>query len=168
MKASFRDLMDKLGAPHEMAPYETCPFNVYDSAKGMTCNAEIRMGADANEVEAEIQIMYDTPPAGGASMQQIIWFIMKPSTGANDWDTRDARLKGKAIDRNIYNWEEKCCNFFAAVARALKLDQIPDIDALIEEEFHTKERFGGQGGGGGKAPKIKPAQLLGMKKGQGF
>ena len=40
---------------------------------------------------------------------------------------------------------------------------------VVYEHFGGKERFYDQhGGGGGKSPKIKPAQLLGMKKGQGF
>lgn len=169
MKLTFRQLMDKLGVPHEMTPYETYPFNVYDSAKGMTCSAEIRMGMEANEVEGEVQMMYDTPPEGGASMKQILWFSVKPLATTAEWDTKDAKLQGQPIDRSMYNWEEKCCNFFGALVRFLKMDEVPDMDQLIEEEFHSRERFGGgASGGGGKSPKIKPGQLLGMKKGQGF
>lgn len=169
MKASFRELMDKLGIPHELSPYETYPFNVYDGTKGVTCSAEARMGMSTDEVECEVQLMYDTPPADGASMQQVIWFSIKPTLNTSEWSTKDARLKNEPIDQSIYDWEEKCCSFFGALTRFLKMDQIPDIDELIEEEFHSRERFGGQyGGGGGKSPKIKPGQLLGMKKGQGF
>ncbi|MGZ9109169.1 MAG: hypothetical protein ACXW4B_10170 [Micavibrio sp.] len=170
MKMTFREVMDSLGVPHELTPYETCPFNVYDAEKGLTCSAEVRMGADAGEVEAEMQLMFDTPPEGGASMQQIIWFKIMPQTSAgNDWTTREARLKNETLDKDMYNWEEKCCNFFGAVVRFLKLDQVPDIDELIEEEFNSRERFHDQyGGGGGKSPKIKPGQLLNIKKGGGF
>ena len=51
---------------------------------------------------------------------------------------------------------------------ALQSEEIPDIDALIEEAFYGKERFYDQrSGGGAKAPKIKPGQLLNMKKGGG-
>ncbi len=167
MKMTFREVMDSLGVPHTLSPYETYPFNVYDSEKGLTCSAEVRMGMDDGEVEAEIQLMYDTPPAGSASMQQIIWFKIMPQTSAgNDWATREARLKNENIDPEMYNWEEKCCNFFGSVVRFLKLDQVPDIEELIDEEFNTRERFHDQyGGGGGKSPKIKPGQLLNIKKG---
>lgn len=166
MKMTFREVMDSLGIPHELTPYETYPFNVYDGEKGLTCSAEVRMGMEDNEIEAEIQLMFDTPPAGGSSMQQIIWFKITPQTGRIDWSTREARLKNETIDKELYNWEEKCCNFFGAVTRFLKLDQVPDIDELIEEEFNSRERFYDQyGGGGGKSPKIKPAQLLNIKKG---
>lgn len=168
MKLTLRELMDKLGVQRTLTPYETHPFNVYDGAKGLTVSAEARMGSDPNEVEAEVQVMYDTPPAGSASMKQIIWFKMKPQLG-EDWATREARLNGEPIDTGLYNWEEKCCTFFGELTRFLKMDQVPDIDELIEEIFNTRERFYDQyGGGGGKSPKIKPGQLLGMKKGQGF
>lgn len=160
--------MDKLGVAQELGLYETCPFTVYDAAKGITCSAEVRMSSDPNEVDAEIQLMHDIPPDGTPPMQQVIWFNMKPSLG-NDWETRNARLQGKPIDRGIYNWEEKCCNFYSDVTRFLRMDQIPDIEELIQEHFGGGERFHDQhGGGSSKSPKIKPAQLLGIKKGRGF
>lgn len=168
MKMTFRELMDKLGIGRALTPYETCPYNVYDGAQGITCNAEIRMGNAANAVEGEVQIMYDTPPAGEAPMKQILWFKVTPKLG-DDWATREARLRGTAIDTGIYNWEEKCCIFFSELTRFMKMEQVPNIEELIEEVFNTRERFHDQhGGGGGKSPKIKPAQLLGIKKGQGF
>lgn len=165
MKLTFRELMDKLGVPHEITPYETYPFNVYDGALGVTCSAEVRMGSDPHEIEAEVQMMFDAPPAGQPPMRQILWFSAKPLL-ANEWSTRDARLKGEPIDSSIYNWEEKCCAFFGDLARFLKMEEIPDIDALIDEHFGGKERFYDQhGGGGGKSPKIKPAALMNIKKG---
>lgn len=169
MKMTFQDLMDKLGVPHELTPYETYPLNVYDGATGQTCSAEVRMGSDPGEVEAEVQLMYDTPPEGKPPMQQVLWFNIKPIGATAQWSTSDARLQGEPIKRDMYNWEEKCCNFYGAVARFLSMNEVPDVDALIEEHFHSRERFGGQAGGGGsKAPKIKPGQLLNMKKGGGF
>lgn len=167
MRMTFRELMDRLGV-QDLHPYETCPFNVYDAEKGITCIAEARMGSESNEVEAEVQVIYDAPPSGIPSMKQIIWFSIRPQTG-DDWATRDARLNGEPIDRDKYNWEEKCCTFFGELARFLKMEQVPDIDDLIDDVFNTRDRFHDQyGGGGGKSPKIKPGQLLGMKKGQGF
>lgn len=167
MRMTFTELMEKLGIPQGLTPYEACPFNVYNAEKGITCNAEARMDGDPNAVEVEVQIMYDTPQPDGAMMKQIIWFVVKPQIG-QDWATRDARLNAQPIDRNIYNWDEKCCTFFSELLRFLKIDQVPDIDALVDEVFHSRERFNDQmGGGGGKSPKIKPAQLLGMKTGGG-
>lgn len=168
MKLTFRELMDALGVPHELSSYETYPFNVYDAAKGITCSAEVRMGSDPHEVEAEVQLMYDTPPAGKAPMEQILWFNVKPQQ-SDEWQTKDAKLKNQPLDQSIYNWEEKCCSFFGDLARFLKMEQVPDLDELIDEHFYGRERFYDQhGGGGGKSPKIKPGALLGMKKGQGF
>ncbi|MDB5491340.1 MAG: hypothetical protein JWO78_1189 [Micavibrio sp.] len=164
MRMTSRELMDRLGVPNELTPYETYPFTIYDAARGLTCSAEVRMGMDKDEIECEIQLVHDTPPVGKPSMELVIWFQIKHS-GTTEWETKDARLKNAPIDRTLYNWEEKCCNFFGAVVRFLKMDQIPDMDDLIDDEFHSRERFGGGGAGGGKSPKIKPGQLLGMKKG---
>jgi len=49
-------VMDKLGVPHEISSYETYPFNVYDSARGITCSAEVRMGSDPHEVEDVFEV----------------------------------------------------------------------------------------------------------------
>ncbi len=58
--------------------------------------------------------------------------------------------------------------FFSMLVGVLAGDEIPDVDALIEEAFHAKEKFYNQRqGGGGRAAKAKAGQLLGMKKGGG-
>ena len=55
--------------------------------------------------------MYDTPPAGKAPMEQILWFSVKPQL-ANEWQTKDAKLKNQPIDKGIYSWEEKMLQLF--------------------------------------------------------
>ena len=48
-------------------------------------------------------------------------------------------------------------------------EEMPNFDELLQEIFKEDSKFGGSTGqGGGKQPKIKPAQLLDMKTGQGF
>lgn len=169
MRVTLKDLMDRLAVGYVLGPYETYPWSCYNAEKGMTCSAEVRMGPDADEVEAEIQIMYDTPPAGKSAMEQICYIHSRPGSGDGLWEILALRLKGEPLKEEIYNWQEKSCTFFAAVARALAMDEIPDIDELIEDIFHNYERFHDQyGGGGGKSPKIRPSQLLDIKKGRGF
>lgn len=169
MRVTLKDLMDRLAVGVVLGPYETYPWSCYDGEKGMTCSAEVRMSADADEVEAEIQMMYDAPPAGKAPMEQVCYVQVRPGGTDGLWEVLNLRLKGEPLKEEVYNWQEKSCTFFAAVARALAAEEIPDIDELIEDIFHNYERFHDQyGGGGGKSPKIRPSQLLDIKKGRGF
>lgn len=168
MAESKKDILVKMGVGHDLAAYETFFCSAYDAERGMTCNAEARMDSEGLELVGEIQIIHDTPPVGQPPMEQVFTLIVKPS-GADGWNIISARLKGEAVKDDLYNWRDKSCRFFRAVAQELQLDTIPDIDDLIDREFHSRERFDDQRqGGGGKSPKMKGAQLMGMKKGGGF
>lgn len=169
MRITLKELMDKLAVGYVLGPYETCPWSHYDSTRGQTCSAEVRMGPDSDEVEAEVQLMHDSPPAGKPAIEHSCYIKATPSAGDGTWNVVTLRLKGEPLDKEIYNWEDKSCQFFAAVVRSLLIEEIPDIDELIEDIFHNYERFHDQyGGGGGKSPKIRPSQLLDVKKGRGF
>lgn len=169
MRVTLKDLMDKLAVGYVLGPYETFPWSCYDAARGLTCSAEVRMGPDSDEIEAEIQLMHDTPEAGKPPMAQIFYIRAVPGSMDGLWEIPTLRLKGEPLAEDVYNWEEKSCQFFSIVVGDLALDIIPDLDTLIEDIFHNYERFHDQyGGGGGKSPKIKPGQLMDMKKGRGF
>jgi hypothetical protein len=167
MRLTLHELMEKLGVDRELSPYETFPWSASDP-DGRTCSAEVRMNPDGDEVEAEIQMLLDDPEPGKSPVEQVLWLKATPHVQTK-WAVGQLRIRAENWENKVYNWEEKCCNFFRAVAAALALGNIPDIDELIEREMRAKERFGDQrGGGAGKSPKIRPAQLLDMKKGQGF
>lgn len=160
--------MDKLGVGYVPGPYETCPWSHGDAASGVTCSAELRMGGGGDEAEAEIQLMYESPPAGKPPMEQVFALRFIPA-GDGMWTAEGLRIRGEPYGADLYDPEDKGCAFFRAVVRELAAGRIPDIDALIDEAFHGGERFADQhGGGGGKSPKIKPGQLLNMKQGRGF
>jgi hypothetical protein len=167
LRVAVNDLMDRLGVGYVPGPYETSPWSHYDADKGITCSAEVRMGSSSDEVEAEIQVMYDEPPAGKPPMEQVCYMRCAPA-GDGKWTVSALRLKGEAYGEGVYNWEEKACVFFRSVVLAILSGRMPDIDELIDEAFFS-ERGGDQTGGGGKSPKIRPSQLLDMKKGgRGF
>jgi hypothetical protein len=165
LNISIDELCQKLGVGYTLGAYQTQPWSAHDSAKGMTCSAEVRMGSADDELEAEAQMMYDIPPAGKPPMEQICYIKATPRAG--QWDVVTLRIKGEPYGKDISNWQEKSCNFFSMLVSALGGNEIPDIDELIEEAFHAKERFYHQRqGGGGRAMKAKNAgALLGMKKG---
>lgn len=158
--------MDKLAVGYTLSAYETCPWSVYDPEKGVTCSAEVRMDGEGSELEAELQLMYDTPPEGKPPVEQVFWLLCKP-VSADLWETKDIKVKG-ADEKGTFDWGEKGAAFFVACVTELKMDKLPDIDQLIEDELRGKERYAGGRGGGSKAPKIKPQALLNMKQGRGF
>jgi hypothetical protein len=166
MRLPLSEFLQKLGVSYELGSYETCPWSASDPATEKTCSAEVRMNPDSSEIEAELQIFYDTPQAGRPSIEQILWLKALPQQGK--WDVVDLKIKREDWRGKIYGWEEKCCHFFRACVTELELGRIPDIDALLEKEMKESERFGGGRGGAGKAPKIKPAQLLQMKQSNGM
>ncbi len=71
MRVELKKLLETLGVGHVLSPYETFPWFHYDPVKGVTCSAEVRMGPGGDDVEAEIQLLYDEgrtpePPVPGA------------------------------------------------------------------------------------------------------
>lgn len=168
MRANLKELMDKLGVGYELSIYETCPWSAYDSVRGVTAMAEVRMNNEGDEVEAEIQFLYDTPEAGKPPVEQMVWIFCKPIVNKL-WSPTIFQIRKKDETAELYDWETKCCNFFRACVQDLKMDLVPDIDEIAERELGGDERFrGSRQGGGSKAPKIKPQALLGLKNGRGF
>ena len=162
MRMALKELMEKLGVNRVLQPYETQPWLHYDAGQGVTCSAEVRMGPGGDDVETEIQFLKDDTEGA----EQIMRMRIEPAV-PNEWTTKLLWVKGEDFANKVYNWEEKGCNFFRAVIEALQMGELPDIDALIEKELDDDDGFGGgrRGRIGRKSPKIKPAQLLGMKKG---
>lgn len=169
MRMPLKKLLDHLGVGYELLAYETCPWSVYDEEKAITCSAEVRMGPDEDEMEMEIQMMYDLPKEGALPVEQVFWAFSKPVT-ENKWEITSMRIKGEEQAGSIQGWDEKGCNFFHACVQELKMNKLPDIDELLNREMKSGGHSGGggQGGGGSKAPKIKPQALMGMKGGRGF
>lgn len=168
MRADLKELMDALGVGYVLSRYETCPWSTYDAAKGVTASAEVRMNNEGDEVEAELQFLYDEPEAGRPMVEQMCWIYCKPVANGK-WSPLALKIKGQDEPKETYEWETKGCSFFRACVQDIKMDIIPDIDDLIEKEMGGDERFrSARQGGGSKAPKIKPQALLGMKNGRGF
>lgn len=168
MRLELKDLMDNLGVGYILSAYETCPWSAYNDEEELSCNAEVRMNGDGNELEAEMQLIHDEPSDEQAAVEQIFWLLAKPATGQK-WDVKIARVNGENNAETAHGWEEKSVNFFHACVQELKLGKIPDINEIYEREMNKKDRFGDSSqGGGSKAPKIKPQSLLGMKGGRGF
>lgn len=162
MHVSLKELMDKLGVGHILNAYETAPWSHYEDAKGITCSAEVRMGPDSDEVEAEAQFVYDDPPEGKDLMEQVFYLKAEPSAGGN-WMFKQILVQSKPPEDDVPEMEDKACNLFRAIVQELIGRKIPDMEELVEREMHKRGggmKGGGGGGGGGRKFKSK----MGMGK----
>ncbi len=168
MRVTLSELMEKLGVGYSLSPYETFPWSHYDEGKEETCSAEVRMGPEGEDVEVEVMMVYDNPPAGKPGFEQLLWMKALPKMQGK-WTMSEIRVRQEDYVGKVYDWETKGCSLFRAIVQALRTGSIPNFDELLQREFHSRERYGDKSSsGGGKQPKIRPSQLLDMKKGQGF
>jgi hypothetical protein len=105
-----------------------------------------------------------TPPG---VPEQVYILRAAPSPADGEWEVKRLVVKAHDYTNEFGDWDEKGCAFFRACIQAITREEIPDFDALIEEELQDDDFFGGgrRGRVGRKAPKANPASLLGMKKG---
>jgi hypothetical protein len=168
MKLLRAQLMDKLGVGRDLSPYETCPWVHYDEDEGINCSAEVRLEGDGQEAEAELQFVYDDPPEGTPTVEQICSITAKIKTDEK-FEVVKLMIRREDKAESVYNWQEKSCNFFRACVREIKAGRIPDIDMLLERELSESGRVGDKwGDGSSKAPKINTATLMNDMKGKGM
>lgn len=167
MRVPLKELMDELGVGYILSAYETSPWSAYDEEKDITCSAEVRMNNDADEIEAEMQILRNDPKDDEKPIEQIFWLMARPST-KDKWDVVDISIKGDSIKNSSHAVEEKGCGFFRACVQELKMGNMPDIEEILEREMKNNDRYGGSAGGNSnKSPKIKPQNMYDMKGGMG-
>lgn len=172
MRIEYEELMERLGTGHILSPYETRPWFHYDSEQGISCSAEVRIGPGADDVEAEIQFLYDEEDGryedednfGGP--EQIMHMRFLPSKD-RIWSATAMKVKKEDYENKIHDWQGRGCEFFTACIGALQMGELPDIDELIEEILTDRDRYGGRGRKGKVGKKgFKVAQKpisMGMK-----
>lgn len=171
MRVEYSELMEKLGVGHVLSPYETRPWFVYEEESGITCSAEVRVGPGAEDVEVEMQFLYDeeddryTDESNYGEPEQVMRMRFMPSRD-QIWGPSYMVVRGEDYTNKIHNWGERGCEFFCMCVGALQMDELPDIDELIEEHL-TDKRRGGRGRRGRVGKKgFKVAQKpvsMGMK-----
>lgn len=179
MRVEYKELMDKLGVGYELSPYETRPWYMYDSVRGIACSAEVRVGPGAEDVEAEIQFLYDDREEGeeetggeeggdsGPRPQGVVQMLLLRVMPFRDklWTPTLFVVKGENFTAKIYDWESRGCQFFQDCIQAIQMDELPNIDDMIDNDLDdAKGGRGKRGRVGKKAPKVNPAALMGMKR----
>jgi hypothetical protein len=196
MKMPIEELMEKLGVDRVLTPYEAQPWVHYDDGKGITCSAEVRVGPRYDDIQTEIQLLFDEwdeeeddeeeesgEGDGGPKLgpdgeplppkckiidgrQQIMLMCIRPTD--NLWTTTDLLVKAQDFKNLIPKWDEKGCDFFRAAIEALQMGEIPDFDELLASQL-SDDSGGGRGRRGRigrKSPKANASALLGMKQGR--
>ncbi len=175
MRVDLKKLMENLAVDRVLMPYETQPWFLYDAERGITCSAEVRMGPASEDVEAEIQFLKDNAEdeSGGSGEgqmggggEQVMRMRALPGTDGL-WTPKEFKVRGEDYANKVGDWEEKSCNFFRACIQSIQMGDLPNIEELIKQELDDDDFWGGgkRGKIGRKSPKIKPQQLLGMKRG---
>lgn len=168
MRLILKELLERLGVGYILGGYQTHPWSHMDYDSGQTCSAEVRMGPDENEIEAEIQMMYDTPPEGKMPLERLVNMVVRQQSDGK-WEIKVFRIKNENKFDAFPGWQKKAVQLFRECTKKLATEEMPDFDDLLDDIFNEdKTRGGSTGQGGGKAPKIKPAQIMDMKKGAGF
>ncbi len=158
MRVEYAELMEKLGVGHILSPYETRPWFLHDTDQGITCSAEVRIGPGADDVEAEIQFLYDEEDGryeneesfGGP--EQILHMRFLP-TKEQIWSSTSMTIKKESYENKIHDWQGRGCEFFTACIGAIQMGELPDIEELIEEILTDRDRYGGRGRRKGKVGK---------------
>lgn len=175
MRVPLKKMLENMGIRHVMVAYETYPWVHYDDDTDTTCSAEVRMGPDGDTFEAEVQFLKDEDDGKNDESQGESGRLLTPPSQKfymrgkafkdNIWSPTYASLEKEDYTNKVAEWEEKCCNFFRACIQAMQMGQMPDIEAIAKQEFPEEWGGGGRRGKiGRKSPKVKPGQLLGIKK----
>jgi hypothetical protein len=172
MRLALDKLMEKLGVDRILSPYETQPWFLYDEAQEITCSAEVRMGPGAQDLETEIQFLYDNPPVieeeeedskgsgqqgqGGEGdgtpkpkkrvilngREQVMIMRILPSVDQK-WSTISLKVRGEEYQNKFHAWEEKGCEFFRCAIEAMQMGELPNIDDLIDSQLSDPDDWGG-------------------------
>ncbi len=154
---TLKEMLDKMGIPYVMGPYETNLWTHTDGDSCVTASADVAMSPYAEELESQILFFYDKPPEGKNPTDQVFKAKAVPKSKGN-WSFDVLDIKGECHKDKVPDWEKNTCDFFRACCQALQRGEIPDIDELLDEEFFkSKGRFGGRRGGrgGGRSVNMK-------------
>lgn len=173
MRVQYKELMEKVGVGTELSPYETRPWLMYDPDQAITCSAEVRVGPGGEDVELEIQFLYDemderyADDAKYGEPEQIIMMRFEPNK-EQIWSEKIMVVKGEDYSSKLHDWGDRGCEFFYACIGAIQMDELPDIDELIETILTDSSRTG-RGGRKGRVGKKgfkmdqKPIPMMGVK-----
>ncbi len=132
MRGTLEQILQKFGINYALRPYETMPFDYFNSEKGFDVMAEIGLSGDKRTLSAAIQHIEHTDD-GDTKMKQMFQFQAEIEPGdiymAKILRILDKDMTGKA------NWFDGGCRFFKQCTALIKKNTAPDFEAIHKATF---------------------------------
>jgi len=147
MRLSLDQFLTKIGVEATLRPYETIPYDYFNSDKGLDVLAEVSLSGDANSINVEIQQITHSNDDKMDVRQVLQMQLEREPNGI--YMTKVLRYNGNSMTGKK-NWFEGGCKFIKQSMALIKKGTLPDFDAVYKatlEETDGNSTAGGSGGG---------------------
>lgn len=148
MRLTLDQFLTKIGVEAMLRPYETIPYDYFNSDKGLDVLAEVSLSGDASLINVEIQQITHGANDRVDVRQVLQMQLIREPTGV--YMATGLRYSGQQLAGSKRNWFENGCRFIKQTMALIKKGTLPDFDALYKstlEEADGNSTAGGSGGG---------------------
>lgn len=145
MRESLKKMLNKLGVPVVLQPYETYPVDFFDEEKGLNFTATVSLSGNQKHLIAEIQITQFVEGQEFPKFNQVFYMTAVHEKSDHYYATT-MRVMGRPVNTGLHKgWYEKGCRFFNQCITHIRKGVMPDLDMLYQSIYG---RVGGGSGGG--------------------
>ena len=148
MRVTLDQYLNKIGVEAILRPYETIPFDYFNSDKGLDVMAEVSLSGDGSMINTEIQ-QIEHLAGGKMNFRQVLQMqLEREPTGA--FMATSLRYNGQQLAGKKRNWFEGGCRFIKQAIALIKKGTVPDFESIFKatiEETDGNATAGGSGGG---------------------
>ncbi len=162
MRLQLDQFLTKIGVESTLRPYETIPYDYFNSDKGLDVMAEVSLSGDASLINVEIQqIIHGAHDK--MDVRQILQLQLEREPNGI-YMANSLRYNGQKINGRK-NWFEGGCRFIKQAMALIKKGTLPDFEAIYKATLDESEgNVSGGGPGGGRSlkndkPPPKPGQI---------
>ena len=132
MRDTLDKILQKFGIDYVLRPYETIPFDYFNSDKGYDVMAEIGLSGDKRILTAAIQHI-EHADDGDMKVKQIYQFQAELEPG-DVYMPKVLRILDKDTTGKA-NWFDGGCRFFKQCTALIKKNTAPDFEAIYKATF---------------------------------
>lgn len=164
MRVTLDQFLNKIGVEAMLRPYETIPFDYFNSDKGLDVIAEVSLSGDGSTINAEIQ-QIEHGINDKLNFRQVLQMqLEREPTGV--FMATSLRYNGQQLAGKKRNWFEGGCRFTKQAIALIKKGTVPDFESIFKATIEETEGNATAGGsGGGRA--FKGDKINAQKPGQG-